>query len=78
MVAWLDVEVEPEIRGAYRAGDIRHCYGDASRAAQLLDWRPRTAFEEGMRELAVWLADQTAVDRVDEATAALERRGLTS
>ena len=74
----LDVDVEPEVRGAYRAGDIRHCYGDASRAAELLGWRPHTAFEDGMRELTAWLADQTAVDRVDEATAALARRGLTS
>jgi len=31
-----------------------------------------------MRELAGWLADQTPVDRVDEATEALTRRGLTS
>jgi dTDP-L-rhamnose 4-epimerase len=74
----LDVDVQPEVRGAYRAGDIRHCFGDASRAAQLLGWRPQVRFEDGMRELTAWLADQTAVDRVDEATAALARRGLTS
>jgi hypothetical protein len=34
-------------------------------------------FEDGMRDLATWLAGQTAVDRVDEATAALTGRGLT-
>jgi hypothetical protein len=31
-----------------------------------------------MAELVEWLAGQHAVDRVDEATAALARRGLTS
>jgi hypothetical protein len=34
------------------------------------------SFEAGMHELAVWLAGQTPVDRVDEATAALRSRGL--
>jgi hypothetical protein len=31
-----------------------------------------------MRELAAWLVTQTPVDKVDEATAALAERGLTS
>jgi hypothetical protein len=31
-----------------------------------------------MRELAGWLSTQTAVDRVDEAAAALAARGLTT
>ena len=74
----LEIDVEPEIRNEYRAGDIRHCFGDASRARDLLGWTPRVTFEEGMRELATWLVDQTAVDKVDEATAALAERGLTS
>ncbi len=30
-----------------------------------------------MRELVAWLSETTAVDRVDEATSALEERGLT-
>jgi dTDP-L-rhamnose 4-epimerase len=74
----LDVDIEPEIRNEYRAGDIRHCFGDAAKARELLRWEPQVAFADGMRELAAWLAGQTAVDRVDEATAALVRRGLAS
>ena len=74
----LDVDIDPEVRNAYRAGDIRHCFGDASRARELLGWRPEVDFADGMRELAEWLAGQTAVDRVDDATEALARRGLTS
>jgi dTDP-L-rhamnose 4-epimerase len=70
--------VEPEIRNQYRAGDIRHCFGDATRARQLLGWAPQVAFEDGMRELATWLVTQTSVDKVDEATAQLAERGLTS
>jgi dTDP-L-rhamnose 4-epimerase len=72
----LNVDVEPVIRNEYRAGDIRHCFGDPSRAAELLGWRAQIAFDDGMRELAAWLAGQDAVDRVEEATAALVERGL--
>jgi dTDP-L-rhamnose 4-epimerase len=74
----LGVDVAPEVRNEYRAGDVRHCFADIARARDVLGWRPQIAFEDGMRELAAWLADQTAVDRVDEATTALARRGLTS
>ena len=35
-------------------------------------------FEEGLSELAEWVASQTAVDRVDAARAELESRGLVA
>jgi dTDP-L-rhamnose 4-epimerase len=72
----LGVDVEPEVRNEYRAGDIRHCFGDPGRSRGLLGWRPGVAFRDGMRELAGWLEGRTAVDRVDAATEALTRRGL--
>ena len=73
----LGVDVAPEVRNEYRAGDIRHCFADISRARASLGYSPGVTFEEGMRELVAWLAGMSAVDRVDEATAALEERGLT-
>jgi dTDP-L-rhamnose 4-epimerase len=72
----LGVALEPEIRNAYRAGDIRHCVADISAAADRLGFEPRTRFEDGMRELAAWLAGQPAADHVEQATEALLRRGL--
>ena len=72
----LGVEVEPEIRGEYRAGDIRHCFSDISLARAELGFAPQVGFEDGMRELVEWLAEQEARDLVDEATAALQERGL--
>ena len=74
----LEVDISPDVLHEYRAADIRHCFGDPTRARELLGWSAQIAFEDGMRELAGWLVTQTAVDRVDEATAALARRGLTS
>jgi dTDP-L-rhamnose 4-epimerase len=73
----LGVDVEPEIRNEYRAGDIRHCFADVTRAKELLGYQPRVSFEEGMRELVGWLSGASAIDKVAEATAALEQRGLT-
>jgi dTDP-L-rhamnose 4-epimerase len=68
--------IEPEIPGDYRTGDIRHCVASIERARAELGFEPAVSFEAGMAELSGWLAGQTAVDRVDEATAALRERGL--
>src|SRR6185295_10998517 len=73
----LKVELEPERTGQYRAGDIRHCYADTARAIELLGFEARVPLEEGMSELVTWLADQEAVDGVDDATQELTSRGLT-
>jgi dTDP-L-rhamnose 4-epimerase len=71
-------ELPPEITGRYRTGDVRHCFADIGRARDLLGFEPRMSFEEGIEELAVWLGDATAIDRVDQATEELVRRGLVA
>ena len=73
----LGVPIEPEITGTYRVGDIRHCTADITLARQVLDYRPQVSLETGLIELAAWLQDQVAVDRVAEASAELAARGLT-
>jgi dTDP-L-rhamnose 4-epimerase len=73
----LEVDSEPERTHQYRAGDIRHCYADPSRAAELLGFQARVPLEQGMTELVGWLADQESVDRVEAATQELAARGLT-
>ena len=70
-------DIEPERNAQYRAGDIRHCFADITRAEALLGYRPLVAFEDGIAALVDWLADQQAVDRVDVATSELAARGLT-
>lgn len=70
-------DLRPEIVGRWRVGDIRHCYADIGRAHRLLGYRPRVSLAQGLAELGAWLADQEAVDRVDQARRELEERGLT-
>src|SRR3954468_1391608 len=48
----LDVPIEPEVTGKFRAGDIRHCFADITLASELLGYRPTVELEEGMGELA--------------------------
>src|SRR3954447_22305041 len=73
----LGKEIEPEVSGQYRFGDIRHCFADISLARETLGYAPEHELEDGMRELAGWLEGQVATDRVDAATEELNSRGLT-
>jgi dTDP-L-rhamnose 4-epimerase len=70
-------DLEPEITGKYRVGDVRHCFADISLAKSVLGYAPRVSLEEGLTELVSWLETQVAVDRVEQASAELSARGLT-
>jgi dTDP-L-rhamnose 4-epimerase len=74
----LEVEIEPEVTGRYRVGDIRHCFADIGRAREALGYEPEVTLEEGMRELVAWLREQDRPeDAVTEHAAELAARGLT-
>ena len=74
----LGKQIEPELPGKFRAGDIRHCFADVTRARGVLGFEAEVPFEQGLAELAEWLEGQAATDRFDEAAAELDRRGLTA
>jgi dTDP-L-rhamnose 4-epimerase len=71
-------QMTPSITGKYRAGDIRHCFADISKSERLLGFSPRIRFEDGLDELARYLADQIADDQAEKATEELLRRGLVA
>jgi dTDP-L-rhamnose 4-epimerase len=73
----LGKRIDPDICGKYRVGDIRHCFADITLAREALGYEPTVSLEEGLVDLAAWLQDQTAVDRVADASRQLEARGLT-
>ena len=74
----LGSDVEPTVPGVYRAGDIRHCFADISKAQALLGYKPRMSFRQGTSELVDWLESQEAYDRTDEALLQLSARGLVA
>jgi dTDP-L-rhamnose 4-epimerase len=72
----LNLDLEPEIVGKYREGDIRHCVADISKARTLLGYEPKMSLERGIPELLSWVSAQAAKDKVESATAELESRQL--
>ncbi len=72
----LDPELQPEITGEFRAGDIRHCFADTTRARELLGFEAATKLEDGLPELVEWVARQTVTESGDEALERLRRAGL--
>jgi dTDP-L-rhamnose 4-epimerase len=69
-------QLRPEITQKYRVGDIRHCVADIRQAQVLLGYQPTMSMECGLVDLAEWLANQSAEDRVLEVGAQLAARGL--
>ncbi|MBS1815932.1 MAG: SDR family NAD(P)-dependent oxidoreductase [Acidobacteria bacterium] len=74
----LGVSIPPVITNKYRAGDIRHCYADLTKAKRLLGYQPHVTHEEGFRELAEWLRGQEAEDKAETMLKELTAYGLTA
>lgn len=77
----LGKDIAPEITGKYRIGDIRHCFADISLSRERLGYEPTVSLEDSLSEIAQWLEEQIALgrvqDRVQDAAAELQARGLT-
>ena len=69
-------ELEPEITGEFRTGDLRHCFASTDAAREALGFEARVPLERGLPELCEWVAGQTVSERGDEALADLRTRGL--
>ena len=76
LAALLAKDIEPQITGKYRTGDIRHCVADISSIAKSLDWAPLVSLENGLKELVEWSDTVGADDRVEGAAEELRARGL--
>lgn len=68
--------VTPQILHQYRAGDIRHCYADISKARRLLGFAPKVALQEGLADLLGWVKEQTAEDRFAQVEKELAAKSL--
>jgi dTDP-L-rhamnose 4-epimerase len=74
----LGKDVFPTITNRFRAGDIRHCYADITKARTLLGYEPQVTHEEGFRKLAEWLGGQEANDKAEMMLKELTTYGLTA
>lgn len=71
-------EIAPEILQKARAGDIRNCFADISKARELLGYQPQFPLDQSLGELAAWVREAGSVDRGPEMRRQLEERGLVS
>ena len=71
-------DLEPEILGKARSGDIRHCFADTTRAREVLGFEPQHPLEDSMDEIVEWIRGETTIDRGPEMRRHLEARGLVS
>jgi dTDP-L-rhamnose 4-epimerase len=76
IAAALGSELAPAVTGEHRAGDIRHCFADVSRARDTLGFEARVSLDEGIPGLAEWVARSRPEERGDAALADLRARGL--
>jgi len=53
-------DLSPEITLAGRAGDIRHCTADISRAREVLGYEPKISLEAGLLDLSAWVKKDVA------------------
>jgi dTDP-L-rhamnose 4-epimerase len=72
----LGVDIEPEVVGQFRAGDVRHCYADTALAGEVLGFSPEIDFEQGIQDLLQWVSTNEAEDRLDAAHKELLKRKL--
>ncbi|TIM65306.1 MAG: SDR family NAD(P)-dependent oxidoreductase [Mesorhizobium sp.] len=68
----------PEILGKARAGDIRNCFADISKARELLGFEPQHRLEDSLDEFVAWVRNTVAIDRGADMKRELEERGLVS
>jgi len=71
--------IVPYSSGEYRIGDVRHCYGDITKARNLLHFEPSMNLEKGMPDLVNWskLNKSNAQNLFEKAYNELKSRGLT-
>lgn len=74
----LGSDLLPVITNKHRAGDIRHCYADITKARKLLGYEPQVTHEAGFCELAEWLRGQQAEDKAETMLKELSAFGLTA
>jgi dTDP-L-rhamnose 4-epimerase len=70
--------LQPKVLNKARAGDIRHCFADISKARDLLSFEPQYLLEDSLDELVGWIRASDARDRGEDARQQLEMRGLVT
>ena len=70
-------DISISITGKYRLGDIRHNFADLTKINDILDFRPRYHFQEGLFEFVKWVETQDIMeDKYEKSVKELKDKGL--
>ena len=76
LAALLGKAIEPELRNAYRPGDVRHFVHDCSKLYRL-GWQPETSLPEGLAQTVKWIQEQGNIEsQFDQAETILKQCGV--
>lgn len=71
------VKVPIYVSGNYRLGDIRHNYADITLARQILGFKPKWSFSEGIEQFCKWVDGQAIQeDKYEDSIAEMKAKGL--
>lgn len=71
-------DLQPEVLGRFRAGDIRNCFANIGRARDMLGFAPKYRLEDSLGPFVDWVQQSPAMDRGGQMRNELEVRGLVS
>lgn len=71
------IKVPLNVSGNYRLGDIRHNFADISLAKEILKFRPRYSFNDGIKQFAAWVnLQELQKDEYEASLDEMKRKGL--
>lgn len=71
------IEVPVQVTGQFRKGDIRHNVADMQKAEELLGFKAKVSFKEGIRRFTDWVNEQTIMsDKYEASLEEMRAKGL--
>ena len=71
------VDVPVKVTGKFRLGDIRHNYANMDKIRNLLDFKPKIFFKEGIERFTKWvLSQEIREDNLEASLVEMKKKGL--
>ena len=72
-----NIDVPVKVTGKFRLGDIRHNYAEMSKIEDLLGFKPKIFFKEGIQKFTKWVLSQLIEeDNLEASLVQMKKKGL--
>ena len=70
-------QIDIQVSGQYRIGDIRHNYADLAKIKSILGFSPKISFDEGIKRFTSWvLSQEIGEDKYEASLNEMKEKGL--